>query len=338
MADTNWIESFLQHLRRPGEEWTLEKQKQLEEERKRKQSWEDYLAQLPFEQYGKLGAIPEYTERLPGTPTAGVAGVEAPVIRRLPRTREEAKQVEWGIPPEEPKTQYFVPEGYEITGYDSKMNPIIRKIKSIVEQLPSEIFWSDATTKQVISAETKQPVTQVPPKAKIIPIPGSQQASQKGKDLENLLLTIGNMKGLLDKIPSAEGFMGRAVGVIERGKALVGYNKELKIYTDYKKVILGQIVRTIGGETGSRISDQDVIRMQKALPSEFETTSERQMKWKLFGNITNEVSRNYGGSDIFDSEGNIIKIETKQQFSIGTTKTKNGKIYIYRGNNQWEEQ
>ncbi len=125
-----------------------------------------------------------------------------------------------------------------------------------------------------------------------------EKIRERQENVKTLSQTVQRMKLMIDEIPSGEGITGKLKGAWESGKAMTGYSPQLKTYLDYKDVILGQIVKTIGGETGSRISDQDVKRMQKALPDPMDTTSERQNKWNLFFQIVDDVSGAYGATPI----------------------------------------
>lgn len=134
----------------------------------------------------------------------------------------------------------------------------------------------------------------------------TQAIGTKKKGLTNLSSTVGKIKELLDTIPSAEGVSGRITGYLEKGKSLLGYEPNLKLYQDYKKGILGQIVSTIGGESGSRISDQDVERMEKVLPDVTETTTERRNKWALFFKTVNDIALQYGTQELFNTQTGAI--------------------------------
>ena len=128
--------------------------------------------------------------------------------------------------------------------------------------------------------------------------------------------TLTKMENLLKDIPSAEGIQGRGIGFMQRGKALAGYNTKLQTYNDFKQAILGQVTKVIGGETGSRLSDQDVKRMMGAFPSEFSTTSERELKWKTFKQMVNDVAVTYGAKPMFGEQNIQQKFSPDQERMI----------------------
>ena len=136
---------------------------------------------------------------------------------------------------------------------------------------------------------------------------------------ETLRGTLTKMEGLLKDIPSAEGIKGRGIGFIQRGKALAGYNTKLQTYNDFKQAILGQVTKVIGGETGSRLSDQDVKRMSGAFPSEFSTTTERDLKWKTFKSMVNDIAVTYGSKPMFEEQSIQTKFSPEQENLIQTS-------------------
>lgn len=116
---------------------------------------------------------------------------------------------------------------------------------------------------------------------------------------QGLASNINRLENLFSTIPSAEGIQGRMIGLKEWAKGIAGYNPKLTTYNDFKKVIVGQLAITIGGESGSRLSDQDINRMINAFPDEWKTTSERKEKWRIFKDTANEIAIAYGAEPIF---------------------------------------
>ncbi len=114
--------------------------------------------------------------------------------------------------------------------------------------------------------------------------------------------TMGRLRNLFENIPSGEGIEGRLIGVNEKLKGIMGYNPNLTSYSDLKKVVVGQVTQIIGGETGSRLSDQDITRMLGAFPEEMGTTSERATKWKFFEETVDDIVKAYGGEPIFGNQ------------------------------------
>jgi hypothetical protein len=127
----------------------------------------------------------------------------------------------------------------------------------------------------------------------------SDVAKQRRLTRQSLSTSIGRLEELFKDIPSSEGLAGRFVGLSEWVKGILGYNPNLTTYNDFKDVILGQIAITIGGETGSRLSDQDIGRMKKAFPNEWKTTSEREKKWSIFKQTANDIAVSYGAKPVF---------------------------------------
>jgi hypothetical protein len=105
------------------------------------------------------------------------------------------------------------------------------------------------------------------------------------------------MQGLFNQIGAVqEGPMARVSGAYKDIAATIGINPELTTYNDFKNAILGRVVITIGGESGSRLSDQDVKRMQNLFPNEYNTGREATLKWVMLKNAINETAAAYGSS------------------------------------------
>lgn len=204
------------------------------------------------------------------------------------------------------------------------------------------VLWRNEKTGKVFTKSEKGDLIEVSavPYNAIVYALGKTPADieKRAQNIKSLSRTVNVMKEMLDKIPSGEGIMGRITGYTEIAKGELGYSSNAKVYADYKEAILGQIVTTIGGETGSRISDQDANRMRNALPSLQSTTSERELKWKTFFKIANAVSESYGGNVLFPEVENIEKEKDQYGYILGQTfRDENGRIHKYMGDNQWTE-
>jgi len=183
------------------------------------------------------------------------------------------------------------------------------------EEIFKEWYIPEKEQEKYILTPTFKTIKGMPVKTKIPQLKKPEALGEKQLRLqrETLQQTMTKMKNLLGKVPSApRGFGARITGAIERGKALAGYNKELLTYNNMKLATLGQITKVIGGETGSRLSDQDVNRMARAYPHEFMSGEERELQWNVFEDMVNDVAVAYGAKPVF---------ERSQTFTI------NGKTY-----------
>ena len=122
--------------------------------------------------------------------------------------------------------------------------------------------------------------------------------AQRPRDI--LIGNMQRMKQLADEVPAGKpGFDRFKVG----GQALFkGFTQELpqlNTYNSFKDVILGSVVQTVGSETSSRLSDQDINRMKGAFPRlPFDSDKQRALAWSTFYDTVNDVAKAYGAEPI----------------------------------------
>lgn len=309
-------------------------EKRLKDE-KRKEAERELEMELRAKLLGQKGYEPEIEEEGLGLPAGAFGlGIRKPAITRMPTIEEQVEYIKTGLPKLKLKT--VIPE---IETIDPELRALFKQETGI--ELPEtltaterqlytmlgrpelvkgkEVYYRDEKGK-VIDV-TGSTVTTLPPNSVVYALTKPPADIQKrGMLIANLSKSLSEMRSLIDQIPAGEGLTGRFIGGIEQMKATIGYNPVLKTYDDWKQVILGQIATTIGGETGSRLSDQDVKRMLNALPSAWNTETERDMKWKEFYKTANSVATAYKSSPIFDDEGNIITTYDTDLSKIKTEK------------------
>lgn len=124
--------------------------------------------------------------------------------------------------------------------------------------------------------------------------PESDTARSARISRQGLQRDLNIMQNLFEGVATEEGPSARLSGVFKSVAAKIGTYKELRSYNDYKNGILGRLVITIGGESGSRLSDQDVKRMQALFPDEYNTVGEATIKWAMLKSAVNETAQYYG--------------------------------------------
>jgi hypothetical protein len=146
--------------------------------------------------------------------------------------------------------------------------------------------------------------------------PESDTARSARISRTTLVRDLNIMQQLFSGVPTGEGPGARVAGAWKALSAVTGSYPELKTYNDYKDGILGRLVITIGGESGSRLSDQDVKRMQALFPNEYSTIQEATIKWALLKNAVNETAQMYGSKAkmvLTPEEAAVLKQLTPEQ-------------------------
>lgn len=209
---------------------------------------------------------------------------------------------------------------------------------------PSEVL--DYIIKQKKSSE--DPMTQWLKKEQI----KEDMAIEKQRKLEEQKLAplkrnVEALNKLADRVPAS----GRFGGLVENVKKIAGKEPIVKTYDDLFNATKGAIARNFGGEKGA-LSDQDIARIDGYKFSVYDTPEERDLKKSFWNVMTTSIS---DPSNILqalnDFDQKIIDIKTgngqasttqqnvkQDKYTKGQTITKNGKTYVYLGNDQWEEQ
>ena len=94
---------------------------------------------------------------------------------------------------------------------------------------------------------------------------------------------LGNIEELQQAYNKAGGAGGRIGGTVSGLVGKVGLNDQANVYNSSKQAFLSQIARTLG-EKGM-LSDKDITRIEKALPSLSSTKGEADAKWRLIKSI-----------------------------------------------------
>jgi hypothetical protein len=205
----------------------------------------------------------------------------------------------------------------------AKYNTVEDYIKSQQSKSPSPQPTDKDFKKQVFSqwqipekeqyrynVEPKTQVVKGVPTQTFVPKLKSDTEMRAALTRQKFSSTIGRLNDLFETIPSAEGIKGRMSGFNEWVKGLVGSNPKLTTYKDFKNVVVGQVAQIIGGESGARLSDQDINRMMKAFPDEWSTTSERREKQKIFQETVDDIASGYGAEPLFAgiTQGQVDRI------------------------------
>src|SRR3990167_102360 len=125
-------------------------------------------------------------------------------------------------------------------------------------------------------------------------------AEQMRKPREILLSNMKRIKRLSDQIPAGKPGISRfASGIQSSIKGFMQTMPQLNTYNRFKDVILGSVVQTIGSETSSRLSDQDIERMKNAFPNlPYDSEEQKALSWDIFFDTVNNVAQTYGTSPV----------------------------------------
>src|SRR3990167_10004942 len=128
----------------------------------------------------------------------------------------------------------------------------------------------------------------------------AEEEAKLRKPREILLTNMKRMKDLADAVPAGKSGIDRFVA---GGKAQVGSFMQtlpqLNTYNRFKDVILGSVVQTVGSETSSRLSDQDIERMKNAFPNlPYDSEEQKALSWDIFFDTVNNVAQTYGASPV----------------------------------------
>ena len=128
----------------------------------------------------------------------------------------------------------------------------------------------------------------------------SIQEAKAQKPREILIGNMQRMKSLSDQVPAGKpGFNRFISGAKSSIQGFLQTMPQLNAYNRFKKVILGSVVQTIGSETSSRLSDQDIQRMEGAFPNlPFDSEDQKALSWNVFLDTVNDVASQYGASPL----------------------------------------
>jgi len=130
------------------------------------------------------------------------------------------------------------------------------------------------------------------------------QEAQTQKPREVLVGSIKRMKNLADQVPAGKPGIDRFIkGAQSQFQGLTQELPQLNTYNKFKDIVLGNVVKTIGGETGSRLSDQDIERMRGAFPNlPYDSDVQRNLGWATFVDTINDVARTYNAQPLNPNE------------------------------------
>jgi len=132
----------------------------------------------------------------------------------------------------------------------------------------------------------------------------AKQSVKMSKPREMLLKNMQRMKSLADQVPAGQPGIDRFIkGAQSQFKGMTQEMPQLNTYNRFKDIVLGSVVQTIGGETGSRLSDQDIKRMGGAFPNiPYDSEDQRNLGWSVFLDTVNDVASQYGAKTISPEE------------------------------------
>lgn len=130
----------------------------------------------------------------------------------------------------------------------------------------------------------------------------TQAKMQKPREI--LMGNMKRMKTLSDQVPAGKpGFNRFSVGAKSSMAGFMQTMPQLNSYNRFKDVILGSVVQTIGSETSSRLSDQDINRMKNAFPNlPYDSEDQKALSWNVFLDTVNDVAQTYGATPIAKEE------------------------------------
>ena len=113
------------------------------------------------------------------------------------------------------------------------------------------------------------------------------------KAIQSAKSVIKTLKQQLDKIPSTSGPMARVKGIGANIAGKVGLDETVSTYNNLRKSVLGQLAKIVSGESG-RLTDQDIARIEAAVPRTIDTTEERELAWSLLQTLLSEQELTFG--------------------------------------------
>jgi hypothetical protein len=109
-----------------------------------------------------------------------------------------------------------------------------------------------------------------------------KDARRAERERQGLNRQVQTIIALGKSVPAA----GRVGGIIKAGKAVVGFEPEVRTYNEFLSAFTGNLAKQFGGEKG-RLTDQDIARAKKMALKVTDTPAERKIKedvWKVLAN------------------------------------------------------
>ena len=78
----------------------------------------------------------------------------------------------------------------------------------------------------------------------------------------------------------------------------------MSTFNNLRKSVLGQLAKIVSGESG-RLTDQDIARIEAAVPRITDTKEERENAFKALDRLLKEQESIFSGGDVGDSEEKI---------------------------------
>lgn len=229
-----------------------------EEERKRQQEMETLLTTLGLkEQFEEAGAEPK--------------------LQRQIRLEREKARLRQEYP--SPSDLYFM----KMMGMGGEGKGVIPAKPT--ETLPEEYEWQLEPI-QVKGVTVGQQWT---PKATKL----SANIVKQQKTIRTARNIIGQLRIMLDEIPAVSGPRARIAGSILRAKAALGTDPKAATYERLRKAVFGQMAKIVSGEMG-RLTDQDIKRIEGAIPSLLSTKEERELSFQALEDILRESEETFG--------------------------------------------
>ena len=159
------------------------------------------------------------------------------------------------------------------------------------------MFGGQVSQRNKIADESRQPDV-----IKSREIAKQEASTQNPREV--LKGSIKRMKALADQVPAGKPGIDRLIkGASSQFKGFTQELPQLNTYNKTKDIVLGNVVKTIGGETGSRLSDQDIARMRGAFPNlPYDSDVQRNLDWSNFMDTINDVAKVYGAEPLNPSE------------------------------------
>jgi len=113
---------------------------------------------------------------------------------------------------------------------------------------------------------------------------------------------VNTLKTQLKKIKAVSGPVARLKGAGLNISGAVGLDPNVSTFNNLRKSVLGQMAKIVSGESG-RLTDQDIARIEAAIPRITDTTEERELAFKLLEGILSEQEAIFSPGSSFTSTG-----------------------------------
>ncbi len=153
--------------------------------------------------------------------------------------------------------------------------------------------------------------------------PAAKIESQK-RSIQSARTIIGTLKDKLDKIPAVSGPQARIRGGIAGILGAAGLRPDVSTFNNLRKSILGQMAKIVSGESG-RLTDQDIARIEAAIPRITDTKEEREIAFQDLDRILGESERIFGEPSRPSKSFKSVQEAEKANLPTGTEITINGR-------------